>query len=42
MTSMKIENNQKEFWKLLKKISPKKPDSVEIPLAPIDNTFNQY
>ena len=38
MPSMKNENNQKEFWKLLKKISPKKPDSVEI--SP--GTFRQH
>ena len=35
---MKNENNQKEFWKLLKMISPKKPDSVEI--SP--GTFRQH
>ena len=38
MTSMKNENNQKEFWKLLKMISPKKPDSVEI----FPGTFRQH
>ena len=42
MTGMKNENNQKEFWKLLKKISPKKPDSVEISPGTFRNTFNQY
>ena len=30
MTNMKNEKNQKEFWKMLKKISPNKPDLVEI------------